>query len=149
MTGRIKWRLRHSFCSDIHLQDLKLGGSIQKTTWQLCQEVVGEPPGEWEGKICKNLILLTSRVLQSKSANLQDLKLGGSIQKTTRQLCQEVVEKVSGKAETKLQCETACVLHLLTKTRLICKSERSVHYTRIYKIQGIWACRAPAVMHTL
>jgi len=46
MTGRIEGRIRHSFCSDILLQDLKLGGSIQKTTWQLCQEVFGEPPGE-------------------------------------------------------------------------------------------------------
>ena len=68
MTGRIKGRIRHSFCSDIHLQDLKLGGSIQKTIRQLGQAVDGKVPGE---------------------------------------------------AENKQQCETAYVLHSLTKTRLV------------------------------
>ena len=29
-----------------HLQDLKLGGSSQKTLWQCCQPVVAEIPGE-------------------------------------------------------------------------------------------------------
>ena len=84
MTGRIKGRTRHSFCSDIHLQALKLGSSIQKTI---------------------------------------------------RQLCQEVVVKVSGEAETKQQCETVYCTHS-QKPDWYATSERSVHYTRTYKNRG-------------
>ena len=50
MTRRIKGRIRHSFCSDIHLQALKLGGSIRKTIRQLGQVVFGKVPGEAETK---------------------------------------------------------------------------------------------------
>jgi len=50
MTGRIKGRIRHSFCSNIHLQASKLGDSIQKTIRQLGQAVDGKGPGEAETK---------------------------------------------------------------------------------------------------
>jgi len=39
-----------SFCSDMHLQSLKLGGSTEKTTRKLCQAIVVEVPGEAETK---------------------------------------------------------------------------------------------------
>ena len=45
-----KAETRHSFFSDIHLQGYELGGSTQKTIWQLCQVVVVEKPGEAETK---------------------------------------------------------------------------------------------------
>ena len=86
MTGRIKGRIRHScFCSDIHLQVLKLGGSIQKTIRQLGQAVIGKEPGE---------------------------------------------------AETKQQHETVYCTHS-QKPDWYATSERSVHYTHTYKIQGV------------
>jgi len=50
MTGRIKGRVRHSFCSDMRLQGSKLDGSIQKTIWQLSQVIVEKEPGEAETK---------------------------------------------------------------------------------------------------
>jgi len=50
ITGRIKGRIRHSFCRDVQLQVCKLAGSIQKTIRQLCQVVVGEGPGEERDK---------------------------------------------------------------------------------------------------
>jgi len=46
MTGRIRGRIIKSLCSDVHLQDYKLGGSTQKTIRKFCQAVVVEPPGE-------------------------------------------------------------------------------------------------------
>jgi len=99
MTGRIKGRIRHSFCSDIHLQASKLGGSIQKTIWQFGQAVVGKVPGEAETK------------------------------------------------KSSMRLYVYCT-HL-QKPDWYAKSERTAHYTRIYKIQGVWACRAPAVMHII
>jgi len=52
---------------------------------------------------------------QCSDVHLQFCKSGGSTQKTIRKLCQTVVGEPPGEVETQQQC----VLHSLTKARLV------------------------------
>ncbi len=122
-----------------YLQILELGGSTEKTLWQLCQLVEVEIPVNWETKQeCEAMQRADWQVQAEQYQNwnsgtnytatglfssihiyiyLQSLELCGRTKKTLWQLCQLVEKEDPG--ELRDQTEVwGCALHLLTKTRL-------------------------------